>query len=169
MQKRHSKPSLSHFLSLSFLPFPLKFSISSHPGWQDGTIKVTLFCTKKRPMSQFSLIKNFNERQLWLIKSLFSCSFWKWEVPVKIQLLLVLVDSKTKTHKGNITHTKWIILIDRRFLGQQDNGETKKIKYNDKAKKKVMRRGGKMRPKKVGRENGRRSNWASPGPRSSCK
>ena len=25
-----------------FLKFPLRFSISSHSGWQDGTIKVTL-------------------------------------------------------------------------------------------------------------------------------
>ena len=32
--------SLSH--SIHFLPFPLKFSISSHPGCQDATIKGTL-------------------------------------------------------------------------------------------------------------------------------
>ena len=27
--------------AIHFLPFPLKFSISSHPGWQNGTINVT--------------------------------------------------------------------------------------------------------------------------------
>ena len=35
---------LNYFLSnfLNFLKFPLKFSISSQPGWQAGTIKATL-------------------------------------------------------------------------------------------------------------------------------
>ena len=36
----------NYFLS-NYLKFPLKYSISSHPGWQDGTINVTLkvgFC-----------------------------------------------------------------------------------------------------------------------------
>ena len=32
---------LKYFFS-KFLKFPLKFSISSQPGWQAGTIKVTL-------------------------------------------------------------------------------------------------------------------------------
>ena len=40
---------LSNFLkppqiSSHFLKFPLKFSIFSQPGWQAGTIKVTLHC-----------------------------------------------------------------------------------------------------------------------------
>ena len=33
---------ISSQISSIFLKFPLRFSISSHPGWQDGTIKVTL-------------------------------------------------------------------------------------------------------------------------------
>ena len=37
--------NISSQISLNFLKFPLKFSISSHPGWQDGTINVTLFYT----------------------------------------------------------------------------------------------------------------------------
>ena len=33
---------ISSQISLNFLKFPLKFSISSQPGWQAGTIKTTL-------------------------------------------------------------------------------------------------------------------------------
>ena len=37
---------LNYFLS-NFLSFPLKFSISSQPGWQAGTINVALLQTRK--------------------------------------------------------------------------------------------------------------------------
>ena len=42
MRKRERGVSLSLSLSLACYPFPLKFSISSHPGCQDATINATL-------------------------------------------------------------------------------------------------------------------------------
>ena len=45
----------NYFLS-NILKFPLKFSISSQPGWQAGTIKATLTGTNVRIMILIDLI-----------------------------------------------------------------------------------------------------------------
>ena len=77
-----SPHSLSLFLlrAIHFLKFPHKFSISSQPGWQAGTIKVTLLqiyhSFSFSALLFFNWLNNFHLQMSWSLKSSQSCGLW---------------------------------------------------------------------------------------------
>ena len=99
-------------LSLACYPFPLKFSISSQPGWQAGTIKVTLLqiyhSFSFSALLFFNWLNNFHLQMSWSLKSSQSCGLF-----IRLRSILIFVTIFQCCYHCCVRRMKMLLKVDK--------------------------------------------------------